>query len=48
LEVGSKKILVNEFSQVIKSKDRKKAGMNVDPHGLYLTSVKYPSHIFLQ
>ena len=47
LDVGSGKITVNEFQSIIKSKDRKKAGANVPPHGLYLTKVKYPKSIFI-
>lgn len=48
LDVGSGKITVSEFQSIIKSKDRKKAGANVPPYGLYLTKVKYPSSIFLK
>lgn len=47
LDVGSGEITVNDFQNIIKSKDRKKAGANVPAHGLYLTRVKYPSSIFL-
>lgn len=46
LDVGASKITVNDFKDIIKSKDRKRAGANVPPHGLYLTSVKYPPSIF--
>lgn len=48
LDVGSGKITVSEFHSIIKSKDRKKAGPNVPPHGLYLTSVEYPKSIFMK
>ncbi len=48
LDVGSGKISVKEFQSIITSKDRKKAGANVPPHGLYLTKVKYPSSIFIE
>lgn len=47
LDVGTKKISVNDFMQIIESKDRKRAGANVPPHGLYLTRVRYPSSVFL-
>jgi len=47
LDVGTGKTSVNEFQRIIKSKDRKKAGMNVPPGGLYLVNVKYPARIFL-
>lgn len=46
LEVGQKKITVQDFKKIIESKDRKKAGANVSPDGLFLTKVKYPSSIF--
>ncbi len=48
LDVGTGKISLHEFEHIIKSKDRKKAGMNVPPEGLYLTSVKYPKNIFMK
>jgi tRNA pseudouridine38-40 synthase len=47
LDVGSGKISLEEFKDILKSKDRKKAGMNVPPEGLYLMSVKYPKKIFV-
>lgn len=47
LDVGTGKISVNDFQQIIKSKNRKKAGANVDPYGLYLVRVKYPRSVFL-
>ncbi len=47
LDVGSEKITVIEFQAIIKSKDRKKAGANVPPHGLYLIKVKYPKSVFI-
>lgn len=48
LNVGNSKITVKDFQEIIKSKDRKKAGANVPPHGLYLVKVKYPSSVFLK
>jgi tRNA pseudouridine38-40 synthase len=47
LDVGTGKISVQDFQQIISSKDRKKAGANVDPHGLYLVQVKYPKSVFI-
>ncbi len=47
LDVGTKKNSIKEFQSIIKSKDRKKAGMNVPAEGLYLIQVKYPKGIFL-
>jgi tRNA pseudouridine38-40 synthase len=48
LDVGSGKITLKEFQDILKSKDRKKAGMNVPPEGLYLMEVKYHKTIFLK
>jgi tRNA pseudouridine38-40 synthase len=47
LDVGTGKTSMKEFNHIIHSKDRRKAGANVPPYGLYLTKVKYPSHIFI-
>ena len=47
LDVGAGKTSVKDFQKIIDSQDRKNAGMNVPPEGLYLTSVKYPRKIFL-
>lgn len=46
VDVGSGKISLKEFEAILKSKDRKKAGMNVPAEGLYLMDVKYPKRIF--
>lgn len=48
LDVGTNKISTKEFQNIIKGRDRKKAGANVPPHGLYLTKVKYPPTVFLK
>ena len=42
LNVGMGKILVNDVHEIIKSKNRGKAGFSVPAHGLYLTKVAYP------
>jgi tRNA pseudouridine38-40 synthase len=47
LSVGTGKISQGDFEGILKSKDRKKAGMNVPPEGLYLKEVKYPEAIFI-
>ena len=47
LDVGTGKLSVAEFKKIIASRDRKKAGLNVPPHGLFLSHVKYPGKIFL-
>lgn len=47
LDVGSKKITIKQFQDILKSKDRKQAGVNVPPEALYLVHVKYPKSIFI-
>ncbi len=39
--VGLKKITLNDFNEIIKSKNRNKAGFSVPAHGLYLTKIEY-------
>jgi len=46
LDVGNGKLTVRQFQEILRSKDRKKAGMNAPPEGLYLIQVKYPKAIF--
>lgn len=41
LEVGTNKISIEQFEQIVLSKDRKKAGRAVPPEGLYLCDIKY-------
>jgi tRNA pseudouridine38-40 synthase len=48
LDAGINKISVNDVEAIIQSRDRKKAGANVPPYGLFLTKVKYPSSIFIK
>lgn len=48
LDIGTGKMTVKDFQTIINSKDRKQAGQNVPPEGLYLTKVKYPASIFLK
>jgi len=47
LDTGTGKISLKEFQEILKSKDRKKAGMNVPAEGLYLVKVKYPRGIYV-
>ncbi len=47
LNVGAKKTTLKQFQEILKSKDRKQAGMNVPAEALYLVNVKYPKSIFL-
>lgn len=46
IDVGAEKISVDDFKEIIDHRDRKKAGANVPPYGLYLVHVKYPSDIY--
>jgi len=41
LEVGSGKISIEDFRQIIESKNRSKAGLSVPAKGLFLTAIKY-------
>lgn len=47
LEVGYGKMTLDSLHDVIKSKDRGKAGASAPAHGLYLTKVQYPNTIKL-
>lgn len=42
VEIGSGKKAVEDFKNIIESKDRTQAGTSVPAHGLYLTKVEYP------
>lgn len=42
LEVGYENLSVEDFRRIIESKDRKKAGLSVPAHGLFLCDVGYP------
>lgn len=48
LEVGLERISLDGFQEILKSKDRKKAGRAVPPQGLYLNDIVYPEEIFLK
>jgi tRNA pseudouridine38-40 synthase len=48
LDVGSGKLGLKEFEEIILAKDRKKAGKSVPAKGLFLTDIKYPQEIFLE
>ncbi|PQB03785.1 tRNA pseudouridine(38-40) synthase TruA [Aureitalea marina] len=47
LEVGLGKMDMDQFRQVLLSKDRSKAGASAPAHGLYLVHVNYPENIYL-
>ena len=41
INVGIHKITLNDFEEIIQSKNREKAGFSVPAHGLYLTKIEY-------
>jgi len=47
LNVGMGKTSIEEFKNIIKSRDRSNAGTSVPAQGLFLTEVIYPKHIYL-
>ncbi len=47
LDVGNNKITLEDFKQIIESRDRCNAGTSAPPQGLFLTSVTYPKTIFM-
>lgn len=47
INVGLGKISVDDFVQIIKSKDRAQAGTSVPAHALYLIKIRYPKSIWL-
>jgi tRNA pseudouridine38-40 synthase len=42
INIGSGKVSLNDFRQIIESKSRSKAGFSVPAHGLYLIKIEYP------
>lgn len=46
LDVGRKKISIEEFRGIIESKNRSNAGYSVPPNGLFLTDIEYPASTF--
>ena len=47
IDIGSGKISINHFIEIIKSKDRSMAGYSVPAKGLFLTKINYPENIFI-
>jgi tRNA pseudouridine38-40 synthase len=47
LDIGSGKTTIEEFHQIIKSRDRSKAGASIPAHGLYLSKIEYDNTIFI-
>ncbi len=45
LEVGQGRMSVEEFQQIMRAKDRRKAGRSAPPGGLFLVEVGYPPEI---
>ena len=45
LDVGQQKTNLEDFRQIIETKDRSAAGRSVPAHGLFLVNIKYPAHI---
>ena len=41
INIGLRKITLQDFESIIKSKNRDKAGFSVPAHGLYLTKIEY-------
>ena len=42
INIGIGKISLEDFRNIIESKDRSQAGFSVPAHGLYLVKVEYP------
>ncbi len=47
LDVATLKTSIEEFKQIIESKDRSNAGPSAPPQGLFLTRITYPKKIFI-
>jgi tRNA pseudouridine38-40 synthase len=48
LQVGYGKSSLEEFTEIIKAKDRTVAGQSVPAQGLYLCAVRYPSEVYIK
>lgn len=46
LDIGTETTTLAEFTAIVASRDRRKAGRSVEPEGLYLTQVIYPNNIY--
>ena len=44
--VGKEKITLTDFKEILKSRDRSKAGTSAPAQGLSLTAVTYPETLF--
>ena len=45
INIGSGKMDIEQFHEIIKSQDRTKAGASVPGYALYLTQIEYPKHM---
>lgn len=45
IEVGLEKISLDDFKNIIESRNRSEAGLSVPAQGLFLTKILYPSAI---
>ena len=48
LEIGKEKTTIEEFKEIIESKNRSNAGLSAHACGLYLIKVDYPKEYFNQ
>lgn len=48
IELGRRKITIDDLKRIIESGDRRLAGYSVPAHGLYLREIKYPESIRLK
>lgn len=46
IEIGKGKTNLEEFVQIIESKNRSEAGISVPAHGLFLADIEYPADFF--
>ena len=46
IDVGKHKISLNNFIEIIESKDRSEAGVSAPAHGLFLYNIEYPEEIY--
>ncbi|TVR38826.1 MAG: tRNA pseudouridine(38-40) synthase TruA [Bacteroidia bacterium] len=46
VEVGLHKTTIDQFRQIIESRDRRRAGYSVPAHGLFLEKIMYPESLF--
>jgi tRNA pseudouridine38-40 synthase len=47
VEIGIKKMNLNEFEELIIAKDRCRAGKSAPAKGLFLADIEYPVEIFV-